>query len=113
MSQPEDVSEIHDLERTAERRMRQVDANPTDHVSAAAAQQLLALASSLRQPALSALLAELHALGNWLGESGGADDFLELAEAYRLSIGITHHPRDGEAYLRVLIDLARQAAGSL
>ena len=110
MNQPEDIPEIHDLERTAERRMRQVDADPADQVSATAAQQLLALAADLRQPRASALRAELCAIGNWLDESGGTGDFLDLAEAYRLTIGVTHHPRDGEAYLRALIDLARRAA---
>lgn len=110
MDHHESAPEIRDLERTAEHCMRRVDANPADRASAAAAEQLLRLASHLRQPEAAPLLKELHALTNWIGESGNTDDFADLAEAYRRTIGVTHHPADGEAYLRTLIDLARQTS---
>ena len=45
-------------------------------------------------------------------ESDTAEDFVLLAEEYRAGIGVKHWPADGQAYLRQLIALARQASGS-
>ncbi len=39
-------------------------------------------------------------------------DFAEQAQAYRLAIGIAQFPQDGDAYLRVLIGLAKASFGA-
>lgn len=108
----EEPPEVQDLEIAAERRMQQVDANPEDRVSAAAAQRLLALAEDVRRLSGSPLMQEFHAICGWLDEFGGTDDFQQLAHEYRWQIGISYDPEDGEAYLRALIGLARQASGA-
>lgn len=105
----DDLPEVAELEAAAEWRLRQVDADPNDTRSAAAARQLQALADGLRALDNSPLLQELHALCNWLGELGNISDFAETAQAYRARIGLDRHPADAEAYLRALVDLAKQA----
>jgi hypothetical protein len=108
----EDLPEVQDLEIAAERRMQQADANPDDRVSEAAGQRLTALANDVRSLAGSRLMQEFHAIQGWLDEFGGTEDFQQFAHEYRWQIGIACEPEDGEAYLRALIGLARQACGA-
>lgn len=99
--------EIEALERTAAWRLRRVDADPTDTASAIAARRLEALAEDLRCHAYAEAWQALAAMLTWLGESDAVSDFADLAEEYRLAIGVSAHPADGAAYLRALQDLAR------
>jgi len=107
-----DLFEVEQLERAAEWRLRQVDENPADERSAAAARQLEKLAEDVRGLRGSPLFGEYSAICNWLGESDGIADFMELANDYRARIGFDRWPEDGEAYLRALIDLAKQTFGT-
>ena len=59
------------------------------------------------------LFVEYMAICNWLGESDGIADFMDMANDYRARIGIDHSPNNGEAYLRALIDLAKQTFGAV
>ena len=104
-----DLPEAIELEEAAAWRLRQVDANPDDRASAAAATLLQRLAGELRARPDLTLLIELHALCNWLGESDNISDFARAAQEYRERIGIDRHPANADAYLRALIELARQA----
>jgi hypothetical protein len=52
------------------------------------------------------------AICNWLGESDGIVDFMDMARDYRARIGVDRKPADGEAYIRALIDLAKQTFGA-
>jgi hypothetical protein len=105
------ISEIEELERTAEWRLRLVDADPGDAASAAAARLLEALAADLRRADLSNLWTELRSIGNWLGESDAVSDYADLAADYRLRIGVSVFPADGAAYLTALLGIARVLAG--
>ncbi len=58
------------------------------------------------------LFLEYLAICNWLGELDGISDFMELANDYRARIGVDRSPADGEAYLRALIELAKQTFGT-
>jgi hypothetical protein len=98
--------EIEQLERAAEWRLRLVDADPGDAVSAAAADLLQRLADDLRREDHAALWSELRSIGNWLGESDVISDYADLAADYRMSIGVSEHPADGAAYLRGLLAIA-------
>jgi hypothetical protein len=102
-----DAPEIEELDRTAAWRLRLVDADPTDSVSAAAARRLEALAEDLRREHHTALWSELQALCNWLGESDAISDYAELARDYRQRIGATAIPASGADYLRELLAIAR------
>ncbi len=112
MSDDDDLFEVEELQRTAEWRLRRVDADPTDDKSAAAARQLEKLAEDLRAVRVSPLFQEYLAICNWLGESDGIADFSLLANDYRARIGFDRWAEDGEAYLRALIDLAKQVSGA-
>ena len=103
----EDRAEIDDLERAAAWRLRLVDANPADTVSANAAALLERLAEDLRTGDHAALWEELQAIGHWLAESGAISDFAEFAADYRAKIGVSEFPADAAAYLRRLLDIAR------
>ena len=107
----DDLFEAEQLERAAEWRLRQVDENPADERSAAAARQLEKLAADVRGLRGSPLFREYSAICNWLGESDAIADFMELANDYRARIGFNHWPEDGEACLRALINLAKQTFG--
>ncbi len=109
----EDLFEVEELERAAEWRRRKVDADPNDEQSAAAAQLLERLASEVRALRDSALFREYVAICNWLGESDGIADFAILANDYRARIGADRTPADGKAYLRAMLDLAKQAFGGV
>jgi hypothetical protein len=102
-----EVSEIEELERAAAWRLRLVDADPGDTVSAEAAGLLEALAEDLRRHEYASLWTELRSIGNWLGESDGISDFTEFAAEYRARIGVSEHPADGAAYLLGLLAIAR------
>lgn len=104
--------EITDLESAAAWRLRKVDADPSDHQSAAAAERLQRLADNLRHLQSSSLHQEYTAICNWLAESDDITDFAQLAHEYRLRIGIDVFPETAEDYLRALLDLARQTFGS-
>src|SRR5579859_4865140 len=100
------------LDRTAEWRLRKVDADPGDAVSKGAAALLERLAVEVRGLDGSAVAREYAAICNWLGESGEIADFMDMAQDYRARIGVDRWPADGEAYLRALIDLAKQGFGA-
>ena len=106
------MEEAEELERAAEWRMRKVDADPSDAISRDAASVLVKLAEDLRRLRGSPMLLEYTAICNWLGESDGIADFMDMANDYRARIGVDHSPANGEAYLRALIDLAKQTFGA-
>jgi len=105
----DDPPEVAELEAVAEWRLRLVDADPTDAQSAAAARQLQALADGLRRLRDSPLLRELHALCGWLAESGNITDFALRAHELRTRIGIDRQVETAEDYVRMLIELAKEA----
>lgn len=104
----DDLPEVIELEEAAAWRLRQLDADPADRDSARAAAALQQLADELRARPGMALLGELHALCNWLAESEAIGDYAELAQSYRARIGVDQHPADATAYLRALIEVAKQ-----
>lgn len=106
------MEEAEELERAAQWRLRKVDADPADEQSRAAATLLEKLAEEVRNSACSPLFREYTAICNWLGESDGIVDFMDMANDYRARIGVDHSPRNGEEYLRALIDLAKQTIGA-
>jgi hypothetical protein len=107
-----DTFEAEELERAAEWRMRKVDADPSDVVSRDAAALLEKLARDVRAMRGAAVFREYVAICNWLGESDGIVDFMDMANDYRARIGVDCKPADGEAYIRVLIELAKQIFGA-
>ena len=107
-----DAIEVEELERAADCRIRKLGADPTDAQSAAAAKLLQNLADDLRGLRGSPAYTEYLAILNWLGEFDVMEDFAERANDYRARIGIDHFPEDGEAYLRALIALAKDTAGT-
>ena len=107
----DDPFEVELLERAAEWRLRMVDADPSDERSGIAARELQRLAEEVRHLRGSPLFQEYVAICNWLGESDGISDFMELANDYRSSIASDRSPESGEAYLGALIDLAKQVCG--
>jgi hypothetical protein len=111
-SSDDDPTEVHDLEATAEWRLRKVDADPGDTTSAAAARMMLAFAEEIRQRPNEALLREYRAICGWLAEFDGIEDFALLAHDYRMGIGFTQHPETAEAYLQALITLAKRTFGT-
>jgi hypothetical protein len=106
------MEEADELERAAEWRMRKVDADPSDATSRHAAELLERLAEDVRLLRGSPVFREYAAISNWLSESDGIADFADRANDYRARIGVDHSPEDGEAYLRALIDLAKQTFGA-
>jgi hypothetical protein len=102
-----ETPEIEQLERAAAWRLRLVDADPGDTVSAEAARLLEALAEDLRRHDYASLWTELRSIGNWLAESDAISDFAEFAADYRAAIGVSEHPADGAAYLLGLLAIAR------
>jgi hypothetical protein len=106
------MAEAEELERAAEWRMRLVDADPSDATSREAAALLERLAEDVRRLQRSPLFVEYMAIRNWLGESDGIVDFIDMANDYRARIGVDRSPENGEAYLRALIDLAKQTFGA-
>ena len=106
-----DLPEADELEQAAAWRLRLVDKDPNDHISAVAAALLEKLAEDLRGWQTSALYREYGAICNWLAESDDISDFAQLAHEYRQRIGVDAWPRTGEDYLRALLDLARQTFG--
>jgi len=111
-AQPDDPPEVTELERAAEWRLRKVDADPSDQRSAAAARHLQKLADELRLLRGSALYREYMAICNWLGESDGLSEFEMVAHDFRANIGFGTWAETGEAYLRALIDMARETSGT-
>jgi hypothetical protein len=99
--------EIEELERAAEWRLRLVDADPTDQVSAKAAALLQRLADDLRRNDYTPLWTELRSIGNWLAESDAISDHADLAFDYRARIGVSDYPADGADYLRGLLAIAQ------
>ena len=107
----DDSIEAAELERAADWRIRKLGEDPADAQSAAAAELLQKLAHEVRGLRGSPASIEYLAILNWLGEFDVMDEFAERATAYRSRIGIEHFPESGEAYLRALIALAKEAAG--
>ena len=105
----DDPPEVAELEAAAEWRLRQVDADPADAQSAAAARQLQGLADELRGLRDSPLLGELHALCGWLGESDNITDYALRAHKLRRRIGVDREVASAEDYIRLLIELAKEA----
>ena len=103
--------EASDLERAADWRIKKVGENPADRQSAEAAKLLQKLAGDVRQLRGSPAHIEYLAILNWLGEFDVSDDFAAQLHDYRSRIGVDHFPENGEAYLRALIELAKDAAG--
>jgi hypothetical protein len=108
----DDLFEVEQLERATEWRLRKVDEDPTDATSRAAAARLEALAKDVGRLRDTPLFREYMAICNWLGESDGITDFMEMANDYRARIGVDRSPENGEAYLRALIDLAKRTFGA-
>jgi hypothetical protein len=108
----DDQFEAEQLQRVAEWRLRRVDDDPADEKSAAAARLLETLAEEVRGLCDSPLFQEYIAICNWLGESDGITDFMARANDYRSRIGFDRRPENGEAYLRALIDLAKETFGT-
>ncbi|MEJ0020263.1 MAG: hypothetical protein WDN25_27670 [Acetobacteraceae bacterium] len=106
------TEEAEELERAAEWRLRKLDADPSDATSRAAAVLLERLAADVRRLAGSPVFREYMAICNWLGESAAIVDFMDMANDYRARIGVDRMPQDGEAYLRALIELAKQGFGA-
>ena len=107
----EDGQEIVELERTAEWRLRKVDANPAGEQSIKAARQLLKLADELRRAPNAKLLDEYHCICNWLSESDGISDFQLRARDYREMIAFGEWAETADDYLRALIGLAQETFG--
>ena len=107
----DDSIEAAELERAADWRIRKLGEDPADARSAAAADLLQKLAHEVRELRGSQAYIEYLAILNWLGEFDVMDEFAERATAYRSRIGIDRFPENGEAYLRALIALAKEAAG--
>lgn len=106
------IEEADDLERTAEWRMRKVDADPADEVSRDAAALLERLAAEVRALDGSAVAREYGAICNWLGESGDIADFMDMVGDRRARIGVDWTPESGDAYLRSLLELAKATFGA-
>jgi hypothetical protein len=106
------MEEAEELERTAEWRMRKFDADAGDATSLAAAALLEKLAEDVRRLQSSAVLREYGAICNWLGESDGIVEFMDMANDYRTRIGVDRMPANGEGYLRDLIELAKRTFGA-
>jgi hypothetical protein len=100
-------SEIDELERAAEWRLRLTDADPSDENSPAAAALLQRLADDLRRNDYAPLWLEFRSIINWLGESDAISDYVDLAVDYRARIGVSEHPTNGADYLRALLAIAR------
>jgi hypothetical protein len=101
------MSEIEDLETTLAWRLRCLDADPGDAVSARAVRLLEGLIADLRQADAAPLWTELAAILNWLAEADAVSDYAEMAAEYRRRIGVSVAPDSGGAYLRALRDLAQ------
>ena len=87
------MEEAEELERAAEWRMRLVDADPSDATSREAAALLERLAEDVRRLRGSALFVEYMAICNWLGESDGIADFMDMANDYRAGLASIVRPR--------------------
>lgn len=105
--------EISELERTAEWRLRKVDANPADSQSARAAAQLQKLAEELRTLQDSPLFVEYRCMCNWLGESDGLADLVLRREDFHSMLGFGTWAATGEAYLKALIEMAQETLGGM
>ena len=104
--------EAEELERAADWRIRKLGEYPADAQSAAAAKLLQKLAEEVRGLRGSPAYTEYLAILNWLGEFDVMEEFAERAHAYRSRIGIEYFPENAEAYLRALIALAKETAGT-
>jgi len=104
--------EARELERAADWRIKRLGENPADTETAAAAKLLQSLADDLRRSPGSAANTEYAAILNWLGEFDVMEEFAERALEYRMRIGVTEFPEDGDAYLRTLSAIAKDIAGA-
>ena len=106
------MEEAEALDRTAEWRMRKVDADPNDEQSRAAAVLLEKLAEDVRALDGTPVVREYVAICNWLGESGEIADFVDMTNDYRARIGVDRWPADGDAYIRELVEIAKRTFGA-
>jgi len=106
-----DAPEADALERAAEWRLRQVDANPADTASAAAARHLQKLADELRAMPDNAELEQYRCLCHWLSSSDGITDLAQAAHRYNATIGFGEWPETALDYVRVLNRIATGIAG--
>ena len=106
-----DFDEAAELERAADWRLRKVDANPADELSAKAARQLRKLADDLRRAPDARLMEEFRCVCNWLSESDGISDFALRARDFREMIGFGEWAETGDDYIRALIGLAQETFG--
>src|SRR4051794_41700724 len=104
--------EAEELERAADWRIRKIGENPVDTQSAAAAKLLQKLAEEVRGLRGSPVYTEYLAILNWLRELDGTEAFAERARSYPSPIGIKHFPGNAEAYLLLLIPLAKGTPGT-
>jgi hypothetical protein len=106
------MEEAEELERATEWRLRKVDVDPSDAVSRDASALLEKLAGDVRRLQGVPVVREYAAIRNWLSESDGITDFMDIANDYRARIGIDRSPANGETYLRAMIDLAKRTFGA-
>ena len=107
----DDPIEAQELERAADWQIGKLGGDPTDIHSAAAAELLQRLADEVRGSRKSPVYTEYLAILNWLGEFDMTEEFAACAHEYRSRIGVEQFPENGEAYLRALIAMAKDAAG--
>lgn len=103
-----DSPEAAALERTAEWRLRLVDANPADQASFAAAAHLEKLAAELRAMPNNKEMEQYRALCHWLSASDGIIDLAQAAHRYNQAIGFGEWPETALDYMRVLNRMANQ-----
>jgi hypothetical protein len=108
-----DPTEVEELERAADWRLRKVDANPADTQSAKAAAQLQKLAEELRALQNTPLFSEYQCMCNWLGESDGLSELALRREDFRTMLGFGTWADSGEAYLKALIGMAQETLGGM
>ena len=103
-----DHPEAGALERAAEWRLRQADADPADTTSLAAARHLQTLAEEMRALPDSKLLEEYRCLVHWLSASDAVSDLAQATHDYNRRIGYGEWPETATEYLQVLNRFANQ-----
>ena len=103
-----DHPEAEALDRAAEWRLRQADADPADTTRLAAARHLQKLAEEMRALPASKLLEEYRCLCHWLSASDGISDLAQATHGYNQRIGYGEWPETATEYLRVLNRFANQ-----
>lgn len=102
--------EAESLDRAAEWRLRQADADPADSASRAAAAHMQKLADELRGMNTTKEWEEYRCLCHWLSASDGISDLAQATQRYNTRIGFGEWPESAADYVRVLNRLANQIA---